>query len=76
MPHAVSAILGREAAAVDCTDRAPPRVVTTLHGTDITLVGNDASYQPLTQYTIRASDAVTAVSESLAARTRENFGAY
>jgi hypothetical protein len=38
--------------------------VTTLHGTDITLVGNDPSYAPLTQYAlIRASDAVTAVSQ-------------
>ncbi|MCP3915407.1 MAG: N-acetyl-alpha-D-glucosaminyl L-malate synthase BshA [bacterium] len=74
LPHAVSAILARDAARSDCSDRPPPRVVTTLHGTDITLVGNEPSYHPLTQYTIRASDAVTTVSSALAERTRENFG--
>jgi hypothetical protein len=47
--------------------------VTTLHGTDITLVGIDPSYAPLTQFVIEQSDAVTAVSENLAQRTRENF---
>lgn len=71
LPHAVSAYLARQAAA---RDGAPaPRVVTTLHGTDITLVGNDPSYAPLTQFVILASDAVTAVSDSLAQNTRENF---
>ena len=74
LPHAASAILARGAAAADCSDRPPPKVVTTLHGTDITLVGNDPSYHPLTQYTIRASDAVTSVSAALAERTRANFG--
>lgn len=72
LPHAVSAFLARAAAAADA-GRPPPRVVTTLHGTDITLVGNDPSYSPLTQFVIRASDAVTAVSAALAQRTRENF---
>ncbi len=72
LPHAVSAFLARAAAGEDSGRRAP-RVVTTLHGTDITLVGNDPSYAPLTQFVLLASDAVTAVSESLAARTRENF---
>jgi N-acetyl-alpha-D-glucosaminyl L-malate synthase BshA len=71
LPHAVSAYLARQAAA---REGAPaPRVVTTLHGTDITLVGNDPSYAPLTQFVILASDAVTAVSESLAQSTRDNF---
>ena len=72
LPHAVSALLARQAASMD-TDRVPPRVVTTLHGTDITLVGNDESYAPLTQYALRASDAVTAVSNDLRRRTLENF---
>ena len=72
LPHAVSAFLARAAARAD-RGRPAPRVVTTLHGTDITLVGNDPSYQPLTQFAILASDAVTAVSRSLAERTRENF---
>jgi N-acetyl-alpha-D-glucosaminyl L-malate synthase BshA len=48
-------------------------MVTTLHGTDITLVGTDPSYAPLTEFVIRESDAVTTVSEDLAVRTRESF---
>ncbi len=72
LPHAVSAYLARSAAQFD-HGRPAPRVVTTLHGTDITLVGNDPSYAPLTQFVIQQSDAVTAVSEHLARRTRENF---
>jgi N-acetyl-alpha-D-glucosaminyl L-malate synthase BshA len=72
LPHAVSAYLARSAAIADGGRRAP-RIVTTLHGTDITLVGNDPSYAPLTQFVIEQSDAVTAVSENLAMRTRENF---
>ena len=71
LPHAIGALLVREAAR--SAGLAPLKVVTTLHGTDITLVGNDPSYAPLTQYAISASDAVTAVSEDLAARTRANF---
>ncbi len=72
LPHAVSAYLARSAAIADKGQPAP-RTVTTLHGTDITLVGNDPSYAPLTQFVIEQSDAVTAVSEDLARRTRENF---
>jgi N-acetyl-alpha-D-glucosaminyl L-malate synthase BshA len=72
LPHAVSAFLARSAAQTDRT-RPAPRVVTTLHGTDITIVGSDPSYAPLTQFVIAASDAATAVSESLARQTRETF---
>ena len=72
LPHAVSAFLAREASR-RYREHAPPRVVTTLHGTDITLVGNDPAYAPLTEHALRASDAVTAVSEDLARRTRESF---
>ncbi len=72
LPHAVSAYLARAAARAD-HGRAAPRVVTTLHGTDITLVGVDPSYAPLTQFVIQESDGVTAVSHDLARRTRENF---
>jgi len=72
IPHAVSAYLARSAAFFD-HGRPAPRVVTTLHGTDITLVGNDPAYAPLTQFVIQQSDAVTAVSHDLARRTRENF---
>jgi len=72
LPHAVSAYLARSAAIAD-RDKRAPRMVTTLHGTDITLVGTDPSYAPLTQFVIEQSDAVTAVSADLARRTRENF---
>ena len=72
LPHAVSALLARQAAALD-NARPAPKVVTTLHGTDITLVGNDESYAPLTHYALRASDAVTAVSADLRRRTLKNF---
>jgi N-acetyl-alpha-D-glucosaminyl L-malate synthase BshA len=75
LPHAVSGYLARAAALADgiCGGRPAPKLVTTLHGTDITLVGIDPSYEPLTRFVIGQSDAVTAVSESLARRTRDNF---
>ncbi len=72
LPHAVSAFLARSAAASD-HGRPAPKVVTTLHGTDITLVGNDPSYAPLTEFVIRASDRVTAVSNWLVRETRRQF---
>ncbi len=72
LPHALSAVVARAAAELDAA-RPAPRVVTTLHGTDITIVGSDPSYAPLTQYLISASDASTAVSESLARDTRRHF---
>lgn len=50
------------------------KVVTTLHGTDITLVGNNASFRPVTALTIERSDAVTAVSHFLETETRRQFG--
>lgn len=71
LPHAVSALQVRSAAVEAGLE--PLKVVTTLHGTDITLVGNDPSYAPLTRYAIAASDAVTAVSEDLRQRTTDNF---
>jgi N-acetyl-alpha-D-glucosaminyl L-malate synthase BshA len=73
LPHAVSAYLARAAARQDQGSRPAPFLVTTLHGTDITLVGNAPSYAPLTQFVLSESDAVTAVSEDLARRTREQF---
>lgn len=48
-------------------------IVTTLHGTDITLVGKDPTYEPVVSYSINHSDAVTAVSESLKEDTIKNF---
>jgi N-acetyl-alpha-D-glucosaminyl L-malate synthase BshA len=72
LPHAVSAFLARSAAQAD-RGKPAPRTVTTLHGTDITLVGNDPSYAPLTQFVINASDSATAVSHWLARETVERF---
>ena len=69
LPHAISAYLARQILGA----RAP-RVVTTLHGTDITLVGNDPSYLPITRFSIDESDGVTAPSAYLAQATRDNFG--
>lgn len=69
VPNAVSAVLARQILA----PRALP-VVTTLHGTDITLVGNDPSYLETTRFGIRESDAVTTVSQALKAATREHLG--
>jgi N-acetyl-alpha-D-glucosaminyl L-malate synthase BshA len=68
LPHAASAVLARAVLGGDLA-RPVPRLVTTLHGTDITLVGSDASFLPLTQHAITASDAVTAPSAWLAAAT-------
>jgi N-acetyl-alpha-D-glucosaminyl L-malate synthase BshA len=69
VPNAVSAILAREIVAP-----LPLPVVTTLHGTDVTLVGNDPSYLETTRWAVVSSDAVTAVSEWLSAKTREQLG--
>ena len=68
IPHSISAYLAK----MMLPDRGLP-FVTTLHGTDITLVGNDRSYLPITRLGIEKSDAVTAVSEYLRQRTIEEF---
>jgi L-malate glycosyltransferase len=68
IPHATCALLARE-----LLGRHIP-VVTTLHGTDITLVGQEPSYFEITRWSILKSDRVTAVSEFLSDRTRRNFG--
>lgn len=72
LPHTVSAFLAREAARTDLT-RPAPVIVTTLHGTDITIVGSDPSYAPLTQFLISTSDCATAVSHSLRSMTEDLF---
>ena len=68
IPHSVSALLARMMAA-------PRRLpfITTLHGTDITLVGNDRSYLPITRFSIEQSDGVTAISHYLRDRTLSEF---
>jgi N-acetyl-alpha-D-glucosaminyl L-malate synthase BshA len=63
VPHAAGAYLARQILATH--GAAPPKVVTTLHGTDITLVGGDPSYRETVAFCIEQSDGVTAVSESL-----------
>jgi N-acetyl-alpha-D-glucosaminyl L-malate synthase BshA len=68
VPHAIAAVLARQVLAAAGTGR-PPRVVTTLHGTDITVVGADPSYSEIVAFSIDQSDGVTAVSESLRAAT-------
>lgn len=69
IPHSISAILARE--SLKPQRRLP--VITTLHGTDITLVGADRSYLPITRYGIVQSDGVTAISNYLKEATREIF---
>ncbi len=68
IPHSISAYLAK----MMLGERGVP-FVTTLHGTDITLVGNDRSYLPITRFGIERSDAVTAVSEYLKQRTIGEF---
>ncbi len=70
IPHSVSALLARQMLAT--RGRALP-FITTLHGTDITLVGLDRSYLPITKFSIEQSDGVTAISSHLRERTREAF---
>ncbi len=69
IPHSVSAYLAKSMLA---PRRLP--VVTTLHGTDITLVGADRSYLPITKFSIEQSDGVTAVSQFLKDATINSFG--
>jgi len=72
IPHSVSAMLARQMLAAGPKHRRLP-FVTTLHGTDITLVGQDRSYLPITRYSIEQSDGVTAISEYLRERTVREF---
>ena len=76
IPHSISALLARQMMeaqqAAECRRYLP--FITTLHGTDITLVGLDRSYLPITQFGIEQSDGVTAISSYLRDRTREDFG--
>lgn len=68
VPHATSAWIARE-----MLRPAQIRVVTTLHGTDITLVGQDPSFHSITRFSILHSDGITAVSEYLRRETVERF---
>src|SRR5712672_2717291 len=68
IPHSVSALLARSMAV-------PRRLpfITTLHGTDITLVGSNRSYLPITKFSIEQSDGVTAISQYLQEQTLREF---
>jgi N-acetyl-alpha-D-glucosaminyl L-malate synthase BshA len=70
IPHSVSALLARQMLA-DRGRKLP--FVTTLHGTDITLVGLDRSYLPITRYAIQQSDGVTSISDYLKRKTVGDF---
>ncbi|MFS0672654.1 N-acetyl-alpha-D-glucosaminyl L-malate synthase BshA [Ornithinibacillus sp. 179-J 7C1 HS] len=65
MPHAICAILARDMAERDV------KIVTTLHGTDITVLGIDNTFKRMIKYGIEHSDAVTAVSKDLANQTKQ-----
>ena len=70
IPHATSAWIAGQMFEGDNR----PRIVTTLHGTDITLLGQHPSFQSITQFSILKSDGLTAVSQYLKEETERNFG--
>lgn len=67
IPHATAAVLAKQILKNDI------KIVTTLHGTDITLVGLEPSFEPLMKFSIESSDAVTAVSKFLRDETIDNY---
>lgn len=69
VPHAVAACLAQEMLGA-----AAPRLITTLHGTDTTLIGKDPNYRPVIRHALERSAGVTAVSEFLRKETEEVFG--
>src|SRR5262249_53549465 len=69
IPHATSAFLAKQLAGGSAM-----RVITTLHGTDITLVGKDPAYFQIVKFSIEQSDGITAVSQSLKSQTCCYFG--
>jgi N-acetyl-alpha-D-glucosaminyl L-malate synthase BshA len=69
IPHSISALLAQQ---MTSSRRLP--FITTLHGTDITLVGTDRSYFPITKFSIERSDGITTISEYMRKQTVEFFG--
>ncbi len=69
IPHATSAFLAKQLLGASA-----PAVVTTLHGTDITLVGRDPAYFEIVKFSIEHSDGVTSVSENLRKQIYDSFG--
>ena len=72
VPHATAAYLAKQILGSTEGSRAP-KIITTLHGTDITLVGSDPSYSETVAFSIEQSDGVTAVSESLKRDTYQSL---
>ncbi len=70
IPHASAAYMAKK--ILEKQGKIIP-VITTLHGTDITLVGRDKTFAPVVAFSINESDAITAVSQNLAAETYRNF---
>lgn len=70
IPHASAAVMAKQ---ILKSEGIEIPIVTTLHGTDITLVGKDPSYEPVVTYSINRSDGVTAVSENLKKDTYKHF---
>jgi len=71
IPHASCAYLAKQ--LLESQRQLQPKIITTLHGTDITLVGSDPSFYDITRFSIEASDGITAVSQYLADETRDVF---
>lgn len=69
IPHSISALLAQQ-----MTENRRLPFITTLHGTDITLVGAEPSYFPITKFSIERSDAITTISEYMKRRTIDFFG--
>ncbi len=70
IPHSISALLAKQMTQ----SRLNLPFMTTLHGTDITLVGLDRSYFPITKFSIEQSDGITSISENLRQQTVATFG--
>ncbi len=68
IPHATAGYLAQQ-----ILGKKAPKLITTLHGTDITLVGNDRSFLPITRFSVEKSDCITVPSQFLATATRENL---
>ena len=70
IPHSISALLAQQM----LSGTRPLPFITTLHGTDITLVGTDRSYFPITKFSIEQSDGITSISDYLRQQTVDVFG--
>ncbi|MFQ6007367.1 MAG: N-acetyl-alpha-D-glucosaminyl L-malate synthase BshA [Candidatus Zixiibacteriota bacterium] len=71
VPHATCAYLAKQ--LLTSEGEHQPKIITTLHGTDITLVGSDPSFYDITRFSIQSSDGLTAVSKYLAEETKQVF---